>query len=160
MSDIENSRPSGRDAAAREATPLLRSTLRQIRSIPSNDFIACHIRKIHSDDTWVWRLRRHLQAFLTSKWGHYFVLVLVSLDIACIFADFLVSLHICEHTGEKGFKRRDWLMVNDVLGSLSLSFSCLFMAELLGSVFAFGLGYVSIIHLLIPLIAVLLDVDE
>ncbi|KEF51151.1 uncharacterized protein A1O9_12765 [Exophiala aquamarina CBS 119918] len=31
-------------------------------------------------------------------------------------------------------------MANKVLGSLSLTFSCLFMAELLGSVFAFGLG--------------------
>jgi hypothetical protein len=139
MADIENDRHLNHNTQ-RDTTPLLRSDLQQIRSIPSNDFIACHIRKIHSDDSWVWRLRHRLQEFLTSKWGHYFVLILVSLDIACIFADFLISLHICEHTGEKSFKRGDWIMLNDVLGFVSLTFSCLFMAELLASVFAFGLG--------------------
>jgi len=145
MADVEFRRPSNHDTP-REATPLLRSDRRNMRAMPSNDFIACHIRKIHGEDTWIWRLRSRLRAFLISKWGHYFVLILVSLDIACIFADFLVSLHICEHTGEKGFRRKNWLIVNDVLGSLSLTFSCLFMAELLASVFAFGLGYVSLVR--------------
>lgn len=139
MADIERDHRVNH-GTSRETTPLLRSDLHHIRSIPSDDFIACHIRKIHTDDSWVWRLRRRLQEFLASKWGHYFVLILVSLDIACIFADFLISLHICEHGREKGFKRRDWVMVGDVLGYVSLTFSCLFMAELLGSVFAFGLG--------------------
>lgn len=139
MADLERDHRDVNNSTQRETTPLLRSDAQRIRNIPSNDFIACHVRKIHGDDSWVWRLRRQLQNFLSSKWGHYFVLVLVSLDIACIFADFLISLHICEHSRDKGFRRPDWVLVSDVLGYVSLTFSCLFMAELLGSVFAFGL---------------------
>ncbi|KAI1630233.1 hypothetical protein EDD37DRAFT_96230 [Exophiala viscosa] len=125
-----------------EQTPLLPSDRRYLSSLrQSRDFIACHIVKIHGEDSWVWSLRNRLQRFFSSKWGHYFVLTLVALDISCIFADFLISLHICEHGGEKGFHYREWNMTQNVLNYVSLVFSCLFMAELLGSVFAFGPGY-------------------
>lgn len=124
-----------------EQSPLLPSDRRYLTTLRhSRDFIACHIVKIHGEDSWVWSLRSHLQRFLSSKWGHYFVITLVALDISCIFADFLISLHICEHTGEKGFHDKDWQLAQDVLNYVSLSFSCLFMAELVGSVFAFGPG--------------------
>ncbi|EXJ82071.1 hypothetical protein A1O1_08140 [Capronia coronata CBS 617.96] len=128
--------------AAHESTPLLPSDrvyLHRLRQ--SRDFIACHIVKIHGEDSWVWLVRRQLQRFLASKWGHYFVILLVSADISCIFADFLVSLHICEHAGDKDFNLHAWRTANDVLGFVSLAFSCLFMAELLGSIFAFGFDY-------------------
>ncbi|KIW67817.1 hypothetical protein PV04_07043 [Phialophora macrospora] len=122
--------------------PLLPSDRRFITALHrSEDFIACHVQKIHGADSWVWGLRHNLQRFLSSKWGHYFVIVLVAADISCIFADFLVSLHICEHGGDQGFDLHTWSQVNDVLGYMSLVFSCLFMAELLGSVFAFGFHY-------------------
>jgi len=125
-----------------EQTPLLRSDRQYIDSLrQSRDFIACHIVKIHGEDSWVWNLRQKLQRFLSSKWGHYSVIALVAADITCIFADFLISLHICEHSGEKGFNRRAWQTADDVLDYVSLAFSCLFMAELLGSVFAFGFNY-------------------
>lgn len=87
------------------------------------------------------RLRRFLRWFLSSKYGHYFVIILVSLDIACIFADFLVSLHVCEHSGDEDFNEKSWLIAEETLRAFSLAFSCLFMLELLASIFSFGFRY-------------------
>lgn len=102
-----------------------------------------HALKMDGEESYIPRVRRFLRWFLESKYGHYFVIILVSLDIACIFADFLVSLHICEHSKEKGFRKKSWLTAEDTLGAASLVFSSLFMLELLASIFAFGLGYGS-----------------
>lgn len=125
-----------------EQSPLLPSDHQYLSTLHSSrDFIACHIVKIHGEDSWVWNLRLRLQHFLSSKWGHYFVILLVSADVSCIFANFLISLHICEHSADKGFHLRAWQKAVDVLDYVSLVFSCLFVAELLGSIFAFGLQY-------------------
>lgn len=62
-------------------------------------------------------------------------MILVTLDVAGIFADFLVSLHVLEHQDEDMSK---WVQAKDGLGILSLVFSCLFMVELLCSIYAFG----------------------
>ncbi|EXJ59218.1 hypothetical protein A1O7_06650 [Cladophialophora yegresii CBS 114405] len=141
MADPER-QPLIRSTPNTPLTPFLPSDRRFITALQrSEDFIACHVQKIHGADSWVWGLRHNLQRFLSSKWGHYFVIILVAADISCIFADFLVSLHMCEHGGDKGFDLHAWKQVNDVLGYMSLVFSCLFMAELLGSVFAFGFYY-------------------
>ncbi|ETI21826.1 hypothetical protein G647_05895 [Cladophialophora carrionii CBS 160.54] len=141
MADPER-QPLIRSTPNTPLTPLLPSDRRFITTLQrSEDFIACHVQKIHGADSWVWGLRHNLQRFLSSKWGHYFVIVLVAADISCIFADFLVSLHMCEHGGDTGFDLYAWRQVNQVLGYMSLVFSCLFMAELLGSVFAFGFHY-------------------
>lgn len=95
-------------------------------------------QQIITDETsWTYRSRRFLQWFLTSKYGHYFVMILVTLDVAGIFADFLISLHICEHSTEDV---RMWERISEGLDVLSLLFSCLFMVELLCSIFAFGLA--------------------
>ena len=80
------------------------------------------------------RTRRQTGAFLTSKYGHYGVLALVSVDISAIFADLILQLLTCEgripyESGETASK---------VLGILSLVFSSLFMVELLASIWAFG----------------------
>ena len=82
--------------------------------------------------------RHQLQTFLSSKYGHYSVLALVSLDVAGIFADFLISLHLCEHGGEKGFNPKPWERADEGLEVASLVFSSLFLAELIACVFAFG----------------------
>ncbi|KAK5235644.1 hypothetical protein LTR47_003117 [Exophiala xenobiotica] len=125
-----------------ERSPLLPSDRRYLDTLRSSrDFVACHIIKIHGEESSVWKLRTNLQRFLSSKWGHYFVIALVALDISCIFADFLISLHMCEHRSDEKFPYKDWQLADHVLDYVSLAFSCLFMAELLGSVFAFGLGY-------------------
>lgn len=93
--------------------------------------------------------RSETRRFLSSKVGHYAVLLLVSFDVACIFADFLISLWICEHTScggggaEKGTGARGVERLGEVqeaLGVVSLVFSCLFLAELVASLWAFGLA--------------------
>lgn len=81
------------------------------------------------------RTRTRTQRFLTSKTGHYAVLLLVSLDVSCIFADFIINLFVCD---QKHPDRR-WGEAQDALGVVSLVFSCLFMVELLAAVWAFGL---------------------
>lgn len=84
--------------------------------------------------------RKQTRRFLSSKYGHYAVLLLVSLDVSCIFADFLISLYICDHTCDKGESVDKSLPeAQNALGVVSLVFSCLFMVELLASIWAFGL---------------------
>jgi len=123
-------------------TPLLPSDRAQIFNLSAgSDYIGKHILTVHGEDSWVWISRRRLQRFLASKWGHYSVIILVSLDVAGIFADFLITLHICEHSGEKGFPRRAWEKADEALDVASLVFSCLFMLELLLSIWAFGFSY-------------------
>ena len=91
--------------------------------------------------------RKQTRRFLSSKYGHYAVLLLVSLDVSCIFADFLISLYICDHTCDKGEPVDKSLPeAQDALGIVSLIFSCLFMVELLASIWAFGLGWVGSIQ--------------
>ena len=83
--------------------------------------------------------RREIRHFLSSKYGHYAVLLLVSLDVSCIFADFLIALYVCEHKCEKGeILNKDFDKAQDALGIVSLIFSCLFLAELVLSIWAFG----------------------
>lgn len=132
--DVEN------NTSPTVSTPLLPSARPGVTSLSHGlDYVGRHIPKAPGEDSWIWATRRWLQQFLTSKWGHYTVIILVSLDVAGIFADFLISLHICEHVGEKGFHRKQWEQVDDALDIISLVFSCLFMLELLCSVWAFGL---------------------
>ncbi|KIW13406.1 hypothetical protein PV08_08594 [Exophiala spinifera] len=139
---MEDSETQTLDNEVTDRTPLLPSDRRYLETLRSSrDFIACHILKIHGEDSSIWKLRTSLQRFFSSKWGHYFVIALVTVDISCIFADFIISLHVCEHGGDKDFPFEFWELVNSVLGYVSLVFSCLFMAELLGCIFAFGLGY-------------------
>ena len=69
------------------------------------------------------------------------MLALVSLDVAGIFATFLISLHVCEHARQPGFDARPWERADQVLDVASLVFSCLFLFELMLSVFAFGWRY-------------------
>ena len=83
--------------------------------------------------------RRQTRRFLSSIYGHYAVLLLVSMDVGCIFADFLISLYICDQSCSKGEGVGPGLpKAQEALGIVSLVFSCLFLVELLASVWAFG----------------------
>lgn len=84
------------------------------------------------------KLRTTIRFFLSSKYGHLFVMILVTLDVAGIFADFLISLHICEHSNQD---MSGWTAIKEGLDVFSLVISCIFMVELLCSIFAFGFGY-------------------
>lgn len=76
-------------------TPLLASDAALVSTLrQGKDFLGRHILSVHGEESWVWNTRRATQRFLTSKWGHYSVILLVSLDISGIFADFLISLHM------------------------------------------------------------------
>ncbi|KAF2399122.1 hypothetical protein EJ06DRAFT_531444 [Trichodelitschia bisporula] len=81
--------------------------------------------------------RERIQNVLTSKTGHYAVIMLVVLDVTCVIAEFLVQLFRCESGG----KGRGWQVALDTLAATGLTISCLFVAELLVSVWAFGLSY-------------------
>ena len=121
------------DTNDNEQQPLLRSD-RRAWSTAANDYIAKHILKSHGGDSWMYKARHETQWFLTSKLGHYSVIFLVSVDVFCIFADFLISLHVCEHKDAS----KAWYEVDEALDHVSLVFSCLFMLELLLSIWAFG----------------------
>lgn len=85
--------------------------------------------------------RRQTRRFLSSLYGHYAVLLLVSMDVGCIFADFLISLYICDHSCGKGDSVGEGLpKAQDTLQIVGIVFSCVFMVELLASIWAFGFG--------------------
>ena len=122
--------------------PLLRGN-RWLRrdSITDNAFDRILLRSSNLQDGYLHPARRQLQRFLNSKFGHYSVLALVSLDVSCIFADFLISLYVCEHScGDDNRVSKGLLDTQKALGIVSLVFSCLFMCELLASIWAFGPG--------------------
>jgi voltage-gated hydrogen channel 1 len=80
--------------------------------------------------------RHQVKRFLASKTGHYSVLALVSLDVTSIFVDLVLQLLTCEGSvpvkdGRKG---------QEVLGIIGLVFSCLFVIELLASIWVFEWG--------------------
>jgi hypothetical protein len=90
------------------------------------------------------------------------ILLLVSVDVACIFADFLIELHTCGLKERHQKVDRSWSMAQEVLSVISLVFSCLFMLELIASVLSFGLGYFSskfhVFDSLVIVVAFVLDV--
>lgn len=84
--------------------------------------------------------RRRARRFLSSKQKHYMVMGLVALDVAGILADIFVALISCD----KHEQDEDW--VDDVRNPLQITglvISCLFLVELLISVWAFGFSYFS-----------------
>lgn len=87
------------------------------------------------------RARAKTRSTLSSKWGHYAVLFLVAVDVACIFADFLIELHTCGLRERHQTVDRRWDIAQEALGLVGLIFSCLFMVELIASVLSFGLHY-------------------
>lgn len=78
-----------------EHTPLLAEDAALVTLLrQGKDHFGKHILSVHGEDSWLWQTRRSIQHFLTSKWGHYSVILLVTADITGIFADFLISLHM------------------------------------------------------------------
>ncbi|KAF2184270.1 hypothetical protein K469DRAFT_708990 [Zopfia rhizophila CBS 207.26] len=80
-------------------------------------------------------IQRQLYRFLTSKTAHYSILLIVSLDVACLFADIIISLFTCGHRTE-GYEK-----AMKALGIIGLTFSSLFVLELLACIWAFGPVY-------------------
>lgn len=82
-----------------------------------------------------------VKRFLSSSAQHYTVLLLVACDLIGIFADIIINLYQCDNDRE-GKTDPIWNEVRDGLGIAGLVFSCLFMVELIASVWAFGWRYV------------------
>jgi hypothetical protein len=72
--------------------------------------------------------------FLSSRAQHWTVLSLVSFDLLGIFADIIINLYQCDEQDTSPI----WDDVRNGLGIAGLVFSCLFMLELILSVWAFG----------------------
>jgi hypothetical protein len=72
--------------------------------------------------------------FLSSRAQHWTVLGLVSFDLLGIFADIIINLYQCDEKDTDPI----WDDVRNALGIAGLVFSCLFMLELVLSVWAFG----------------------
>ena len=124
-----------------EGQPLLRED-RQAQRDSENDADHGNTSRLalRGENSRVHAFRGRTQRFLTSKFGHYLVLILVSLDVSIIFADFLISLYTCEHScGKDQSINKGLEQAQNVLAIVSLVFSCLFMVELLASIWAFGL---------------------
>ena len=86
--------------------------------------------------------RRQTRRFLGSKNGHYAVILMVAADVGGIFASFVLEHYLCTHECcQAKTQYRAWHEAEEALGIVSLVFSCLFMAELTASVWAFGLPY-------------------
>lgn len=89
----------------------------------------------HTGSSTYARYRRKARAELSTKKKHYFIMGLVALDVTSILADTFVALIACDKH-EQGAK---WVEdVRETLETASLVFSCLFMAELVLTVWAFG----------------------
>lgn len=82
-------------------------------------------------------IREDVQIFLGSRLQHIFVLTLVSLDLLGIFADIFINLYTCE----EGSPSPTWDHIRDVLNIIGLVFSCIFMLELMLSIWAFRAQY-------------------
>jgi hypothetical protein len=98
---------------------------------------AMHFKRAHH------LCRTKVKAFLSSSAQHYTVLSLVSFDLLGIFADIIINLYQCDEKDP----HPKWDEVRNGLGIAGLVFSCMFMLELLLSVWAFGWGYVAISRL-------------
>jgi len=124
-----------------EQTPLLRNRNRNTwlkssgrRSVNVQNWFSLPLR---GEGNAVRNTRESVACFLSSKAGHYSVLGLVTLDVLGIIADFILNLFKCESDKEGP----EWDVALNTLGLISLAFSCLFMLELIASVWAFGWSY-------------------
>ncbi|KAG8169164.1 hypothetical protein KVR01_001913 [Diaporthe batatas] len=84
------------------------------------------------------RRRERCQALLQSKQKHYLILALVALDVSCLLADIFITLIDCDSR----IKNDAWVPpVHKALEDAGLVFSCLFLAELIASLWAFGFEF-------------------
>lgn len=133
---------SRRNSSFSEHAPLMRASSQpiSIKSGPSYHHIPhpSFSRKLVNGYR---KSRTSVKSFLSSGAQHYAVLLLVACDLICIFADIIINLYQCDNDKE-GKTDPIWNEVRDGLGIAGLIFSCLFMVELMASVWAFGWRYV------------------
>lgn len=90
------------------------------------------------------RYRHRARRWLESKYQHYTLITLIAIDVSLIFADIFISLYTCEegkHRSESTDRRLD--RTQEGLKIISLIFSCIFLLELLITLWAFGLAHLK-----------------
>ena len=81
------------------------------------------------------RRRKQCRDLLVSKQKHYLVLALVALDVSCLLADIFITLI----DSDSRIKNDAWVpAVHEALEEAGLVFSCLFLVEMIASLWAFG----------------------
>lgn len=134
---------SRRNSDISEHAPLIRASSQpiSIASGPSYHHVPhpSFFRKLSNSYR---RSQNSARIFLSSRAQHYTVLLLVACDLISIISDIIINLYQCDNDKE-GKTDPIWNEVRDGLGIAGLIFSCLFMVELIASVWAFGLRCVS-----------------
>ncbi|TPX12222.1 uncharacterized protein E0L32_007108 [Thyridium curvatum] len=87
---------------------------------------------------WWWKTARGRgRALLASREKHFAIMAMVSLDVVALLVDILVSLVACDW----GRQDEPWVgETQEATKICGLVFSCLFLAELAVSVWAFGVS--------------------
>ncbi|KAJ5535780.1 hypothetical protein N7513_008966 [Penicillium frequentans] len=119
------------------------STLQPLLGDRISGFIRQRAFSQPEDKPLIARWRRSARDFLTSRWGHYLVLLLITIDVCCGFSNFLIQLYVCEAKVKHGGVDEGWGVTKQVLGITSFVISCLFMLELIVAVLSSGFGYFS-----------------
>lgn len=83
-------------------------------------------------------LRPRLRRLLSSKYQHLAIILLISFDLLSITGDMLIELYQCDGRG----RGKGWERTSDGLRIAGVTFSCLFVVELLCCLGAFGWAYV------------------
>lgn len=86
------------------------------------------------------RYRGRARKWLDSKYQHYLLIGLIAIDVSLIFTDIFISLYTCEegrNRSESTDRRLD--RTQEALKIISLVFSCIFLLELLITLWAFGI---------------------
>ncbi|KAF5869479.1 putative ion transport protein [Botrytis fragariae] len=131
---------SRRNSDISEHAPLIRASSQpiSIASGPSYHHVPhpSFLRKLSNSYR---RSQTSAKSFLSSRAQHYTVLLLVACDLISIISDIIINLYQCDNDKE-GKTDPIWNEVRDGLGIAGLIFSCLFMVELIASIWAFGLS--------------------
>jgi hypothetical protein len=115
------------------------STLQPLLGERNSGFIRRRRFPLPEAEPLIAKWRRSARDFLTSRWGHYLVLLLITIDVCCGFSEFLIQLHVCESKQRSHRVDRGWGVTEEALGITGLVISCLFMLELIIAVLSFGI---------------------
>ncbi|KAJ6104395.1 hypothetical protein N7523_010715 [Penicillium sp. IBT 18751x] len=103
----------------------MESTLRPLLGERNSGFIRRRHFSLPQHEPLIARWRRSARDFLTSRWGHYLVLLLITIDVCCGFSEFLIQLHVCELKQNGHRVEREWGITEQALGVTGLGESLL-----------------------------------
>ena len=91
-----------------------------------------------------YRYRENARHWLGSKYQHCLLLTFITLDVFCIFADIFISLYTCDVGRNRPATTKHRLKrTQEGLTIISFIFSCIFLLELIVTLWAFGLRHLK-----------------